>query len=183
LRKAPKSGALPGNQATGGRIVVQNAHTLDAVDLRLLEALQTDCTRSCEDLAELAGASRSSVQRRINRLRRAGVIEAECAQLSPNALGLSMAFVVAVTLERETTQITQDFMDKVKSADVVQQCYYVTGEADFIVVLNVRDMQEYTAVIEELFVGNPSVRRFQTNVVIERVKSGLRLPLKTIARS
>jgi DNA-binding Lrp family transcriptional regulator len=53
----------------------------------------------------------------------------------------------------------------------------VTGEADFIVVITVRDMQEYEAISRQLFMENPNVRRYKTSLVVRRIKSGTMVPL------
>jgi Lrp/AsnC family leucine-responsive transcriptional regulator len=59
----------------------------------------------------------------------------------------------------------------------VMQCYDVTGEADFIVVITVKDMQEYETLSRKLFMENPCVRRYKTSLVVRRVKSGTMLPI------
>jgi Lrp/AsnC family leucine-responsive transcriptional regulator len=153
------------------------AHQLDELDLKLLAQLQEDCSQTIERLGERIGASRSSVQRRIGRLRRDGVILAETAHLSAQALGRPMSFVISITLERETAETTAGFMQKMEAAAAVQQCYYTTGEADFIVIITARDMADYNAIVDQLFVDDPRVRRFHTNVVIKPVKAKLNVPI------
>ena len=59
----------------------------------------------------------------------------------------------------------------------VQQCYYVTGEADFVLVLNVASMQEYQDLAGQLFAENPNVKWFKTLVALDRVKVGLHVPV------
>jgi Lrp/AsnC family leucine-responsive transcriptional regulator len=160
----------------------QMTQLLDALDLKLLAELQEDCSRTCEQLADKIGASRSSVQRRLKRLREEGVIEAESARISQRALGRPMSFVIAITLERETAEATANFMKKMRDSDAVQQCYYTTGEADFIAVLTAQDMSDYNQIVDELFVNDARVRRFHTNVVIKPVKVGLSLPIPKLKR-
>ncbi|TIO55284.1 MAG: Lrp/AsnC family transcriptional regulator, partial [Mesorhizobium sp.] len=59
----------------------------------------------------------------------------------------------------------------------VQQCYYVTGEADFILVVTVATMADYEALTRRLFFENNNVRRFRTFVAMDRVKVGLEVPV------
>ena len=54
----------------------------------------------------------------------------------------------------------------------IQQCYYVTGEADFILIFNVSDMAEYEKLTRSLFFSNQNVDRFTTFVAMETVKAG-----------
>lgn len=59
----------------------------------------------------------------------------------------------------------------------IQQCYYVAGEWDFVLVLTVRNMEEYTALTRQLFFSNNNVKRFKTPVSMSSVKVGLGVPL------
>jgi DNA-binding Lrp family transcriptional regulator len=59
----------------------------------------------------------------------------------------------------------------------VQQCYYVTGEADFVLVIVIPTMAAYEALTRRLFFGNTNVKRFRTFVAMDRVKVGLSVPL------
>lgn len=59
----------------------------------------------------------------------------------------------------------------------MQQCYYVTSEVDFVLVLNVASMQEYQELAARLFAENPNVKWFKTLVALDRVKVGLEVPV------
>jgi Lrp/AsnC family leucine-responsive transcriptional regulator len=63
------------------------------------------------------------------------------------------------------------------STPEVMQCYDVTGEDDFIVIITAKDMQEYEAISRNLFMENPNVRRYKSSLVVRRVKSGTVIPL------
>ena len=58
----------------------------------------------------------------------------------------------------------------------MQQCYYVTGESDFVLVVVATSMSHYESLTRQLFFGNSNVKRFRTNVVMDRVKVGLEVP-------
>lgn len=59
----------------------------------------------------------------------------------------------------------------------IQQCYYVAGESDFVLVPTVRDMEQYNELTRQLFFANDNVKRFRTLVSMSRVKVGLDVPL------
>jgi len=59
----------------------------------------------------------------------------------------------------------------------VQQCYYVTGEWDFVLILLVQDMEQYTSLTRELFFASNNVKRFKSLVVMDRSKVGLSVPV------
>ncbi|WP_328605772.1 Lrp/AsnC family transcriptional regulator [Amycolatopsis sp. NBC_00345] len=150
---------------------------LDRLDLAILACLQADSRTIAEVIGAKVGLSAAAVQRRIKRLRESGVIEKEVAVLSPRALGLSMTFLVMVEMERENLTVLDVFRRQVQADDYVQQCYYVTGQADFVLVVTCPDMTAFEAFTRRMFFDNPNVRHFTTSVAMDRVKVGLTLPL------
>jgi DNA-binding Lrp family transcriptional regulator len=150
---------------------------LDDADLTILRTLQTDCRIGLERLAQGCGLSVPSVQRRLKRLRESDLILKEVAVLNPARFDYSMTFVVLVELERESLQQLDVFRKRAKAEPQVQQCYYVTGDADFILICAAEDMQDFEALTHRLFFENSNVRRFRTSVAMERTKIGLSLPI------
>ncbi|MFE0022865.1 Lrp/AsnC family transcriptional regulator [Amycolatopsis sp. NPDC059021] len=150
---------------------------LDHLDLAILACLQEDARTIAETIGAKVGLSAAAVQRRIKRLRESGVIEREVAVLSPRALGLSMTFVVLVEMERENLAVLDAFRRQVLAEEHVQQCYYVTGTADFVLVVTAVDMAGFETFTRRMFFENPNVRHFTTSVAMDRVKVGLTLPL------
>lgn len=147
--------------------------TLDKSDRIILDTMQTNARVSLEALADACGLSSASVQRRVKRLRDARVIESEVAILNPDALGQCMTFIVMVELERERIDQLDAFRRIVRKEVQVQQCYYVTGEADFTLICTARNMADFEALTQRLFFENTNVRRFRTSVVMDRTKVGL----------
>lgn len=150
---------------------------LDDIDRAILRALQRDARLSVEELGELVGTSRSSAQRRLQALRQSGAIAREIAVIDPRLLGAQMTFVVEVELERERVDLLDEFRRSVMALEEVQQCYYVTGRADFILIVMADDMPSYERFTRRVFTENPNIRRFHTNVVVDRVKVGLSVPI------
>lgn len=151
---------------------------LDDTDRRLLALLQTDARMPLDRLADAVGTSSATVQRRTKRLRDAGVIAGESAVLDPRALGYPMTFLVTVELERERAHDLDAFRRALVAEPQVQQAYYVTGETDFALICLARDMDDFEALTRRLFIDRPNVRRFRTNVVMNRTKVGLDVPVE-----
>ncbi len=150
---------------------------LDDIDKKILEILQRNNRLSADELGERTGISRSSVQRRIKRFRDEGIIEADVSVLSTKAVGRPMTFIVEVELERERTDLLDEFRRSMLALDDVQQCYYVTGHTDFILIVTSTDMTAYEEFSRQVFTDNPNIRRFHSNVVVNRVKAGLQVPV------
>ncbi len=150
---------------------------LDAADRILLAKIQEDATLGLDELGHACGLSLASVQRRLKRLRDAKVIEREIALLDPKALGQDMTFIIMVEMEREQLDQLDAFRRMARAEPQVQQCYYVTGEADFILICTAQDMADFEELTHRLFFDNSNVRRFRTSVVMDRTKVGLSVPV------
>ena len=151
--------------------------SLDSFDVRLLNLLQTNNRQTAEQLGEQVGLSPSACQRRLTKLREDGVIEADISVISPESLGYNLMMIVEVTLEREHIAIVEQFKRAMRKTHEVMQCYYVTGEADFVLIVTVRDMNHCDDFTKRFFFHNPQIRRFNTIVVMDRVKVGLKVPM------
>ena len=97
--------------------------------------------------------------------------------LSPKAIGRNLMMVVGVTLEREHPEIIETFKKSMQAMPEVMQCFYVTGDPDFILVLTAKSMEHYEDFTQRFFFENPHIKRFQTSVVMDRVKVGLSVPV------
>jgi|TARA_R110002167_G_scaffold109392_1_gene279035 DNA-binding Lrp family transcriptional regulator len=148
-------------------------NNIDQSDRVILGELQDNARLSLEALANACGLSTASVQRRLKRLRDAKIIEGEVVVVNPSALGQHMTFIVMVELERERIDQLDAFRRIVRKETQVQQCYYVTGEADFTLICTARDMRDFEALTQRLFFENTNIRRFRTSVVMDRTKVSL----------
>ena len=141
--------------------------------------MQNNCRITAEQLSKEIGLSASACQRRINKLREDGVIAREVAILSKEKISPVLTTIVEIALERETPNIIDDFKSSMLTIQEVTQCYYVTGEIDFILILNVRDIDHYQNFTQKFLFDNPNIRRFNTLVVMETVKQRLNIHLET----
>lgn len=150
---------------------------LDEFDLRILRAVQREVRIGVKELAEHVGLSASACHRRLARLREAEVIQSEIAIIDPQFVGRGVTLIVTVTLEREQTDVITEFKQATRDSIEIMQCYYVTGPVDFIMILTAKSMEAYDAFVERFLFANRNVRRFETYVVMDRVKVGFDLPI------
>ena len=150
---------------------------LDRFDIAILDVLQNDNTTPQRVIAQAVNLSAPAVQRRIKKLQDNGVIRANVAVLDPLKLGMPLTIVVEVHLENERPDRTAALRARIAAEDAAQQCYGVTGEADYLLVVNVASMADYEALTRRLFDGDDNVRRFRTSVSLGCLKAGLRVPL------
>ncbi|ASY61107.1 Lrp/AsnC family transcriptional regulator [Sinorhizobium sp. CCBAU 05631] len=150
---------------------------LDKIDRKLLNAVQRNNRLTTEELGELAGLSATACQRRLKRLRDAGVIEADVAIVSPEAVGRSMQMLVSISLERDRTDIIDRFKQAIRKTPEIMSGYYVTGDADFVLIISVRDMVDYERFTRRFFYENPDIKDFSTMVVMDRTKVSFAVPI------
>jgi Lrp/AsnC family transcriptional regulator, leucine-responsive regulatory protein len=156
---------------------VQSPILLDAFDRAILQILQRDNQTPQRAIGEAVHLSAPAVQRRIQRLRANGVIVGNVALVDPQRVGQSLTLIVAVELESDQPARLQGLRRRIAAATQVQQCYEVTGEVDFMLVVVVASMAEYEALAARLFSADPNVRKFRTYVAVDRFKVGLHVRL------
>ena len=159
--------------------------TPDAIDLQLLEQLQTDASLSNQALAARVHISPPTCLRRVKRLRDAGLIEREIAVLSVDKLslvaGYGLCAIVEITLDHQDQGALEAFELRVAKDAAVQQCYRVSPGPDFCLVVHTAHMPDYLALAQRLFTADANVRNVKTYFSIKRSKFGARVPLPTPA--
>lgn len=152
---------------------------LDPFDRQILNLVQEDSSRTADQLSEQVPLSPSAIQRRIRRMRADGVIVRDAAVVDPAKVGRPTFFIVSLQVERERPELLAHLRRWLAEQDHVQQAFYVTGEADFVLVITAPDTETYDALMARLVSENANVRRFTTNVALSLVKRGLTIPVPT----
>ncbi|MDX5384605.1 MAG: Lrp/AsnC family transcriptional regulator [Rhodobacterales bacterium] len=150
---------------------------MDRFDSLILQALQGNARLTADALAPLVGLSPDACRKRLAKLRSSGVIEAEIAILRPERVGRGLILIVEVTLQNERKADLDRFKARMQDAPEVMQCYYVTGNADFFLILSARDMADYEDFARRHFFAEDNVLRFRTSAVMDRVKTGFAMPV------
>jgi DNA-binding Lrp family transcriptional regulator len=151
---------------------------LDMLDRKLLDLVQRDADMGAEALGERIGLSASAVLRRLKRMKADGTILANVALVDPAKVGKPTFFVVALEIERERPELMSRLRQWLSGEDQVQQAFYVTGSADFILIVTAQDVESYDALMSRLMADNPNVRRFTTNVALGVNKRTMFVPVR-----
>lgn len=160
---------------------MQTPIPLDAVDRRILRALQRDGRMTYDVLAQEVGLSPSAALRRVKRLEESGTVAGYVALLSPERVGLPLTAYLNVRLEKHTERHKRNPMDLFRAAvqawPEVVECASLTGEMDFLLRVVVEDMAHYSRFIMETLLKHPSVQDCKTSFVLDRVKNTTALPV------
>jgi len=141
---------------------------LDEFDRAILEIVQVDNQRSHANIGEKVNLSASSVRRRLAAMQSAKVITANVALTDPTAQGLT--FIVHVWFEKEDPKTYDDFRLQMQKDSAVSQCYSVSGEFDFILIVHAKNPAAYEFWGEKSLMANTSIRRYSSSLVWSRTK-------------
>jgi Lrp/AsnC family transcriptional regulator len=152
-------------------------HELSRSERRLLDAMQKDTTLSQIDLAELSGKSRTSIWRLIREFEEAGLIEGKVALLNPKELGLQIHVMLSVSMVKHSDRTRQEFEAHVQSLPEVMECYSVSGDRDYVLLIISKDMESYNTFLNTQILDHPSVHSASSSFALRRVKYTTALPL------
>ncbi len=150
---------------------------LDATDLRLLAALQTDSSLSAAELAEKVGLSQSPCWRRIQRLKDEGYIKREVAILERKKLGLNAHIFARVKLSAHGRTHLAEFSKAVQTFPEVLECYVLMGEVDFLLRIVTQDVEAYERFFFERLSRLPGIQEINSTVALSEIKASTALPL------
>ncbi|MER9548415.1 Lrp/AsnC family transcriptional regulator [Mesorhizobium sp. M0322] len=150
----------------------------DRIDARILDLVQRNNRLTSDVIADKVGLSATACQRRLKRLRADGIIEADVSIISAKAVGRPIQMIVMVTLERERADIIDKFKRDIKSSSEIATGFYITGEADFVLYITARSMEDYEQFTRKFFYQNTHIKSLKTMVVVDRVKATFALPIE-----
>ncbi len=150
---------------------------MDVFDRKILNELQENNRISTEELGEKIGLSATACQRRLKRLRQEKIIAKEVAILNGVEFDNYVTVIVDIILKSGGANSTDSFKTRMLNNPHVQQCFYVTGNVDFILVITAQNMLEYEKLTQALFFNDDNIEKFHSTVVMENVKVGLSIPI------
>ena len=150
---------------------------LDLIDRKLLRLLQENALATTEEMGEAANLSPTAAKRRANKLHEQGVIRKCSALVDPQRIGFSVFTLVFINLERDRKEIVQRFKKVIRDHPRIVQGFYTTGDADFVLLVASRSLEDYEEFTREFFWQNANVKNFKTMVVMDSIKFGCELPV------
>lgn len=156
-----------------------NRLELDAIDLRILDALQHDARITNLVLAQVAGISPSPCLRRVRRLEEHGIIRAYETRLEPQLVGLAITAFVSIGLDKHGENESGAFKKTISKVPEVIQAFAITGATDYIIQVVAADLPAYSKLMMTLG-GIKGVKDIESSIAIETVKDYSALPLTPI---
>jgi Lrp/AsnC family leucine-responsive transcriptional regulator len=151
--------------------------TLDAMDIKILRALQADGRMSLADLAAAVGLSPSPCLRRVRLMEKAGVITGYVAVLNQQAVGLPVSVFVSVKLEKQREELLERFAKTIARWPEVLECYLMTGPRDYWLRVVVPDLAAYERFLKEKLTRLEGIASIESSFALEQVKYTNVLPV------
>ena len=152
-------------------------HELDRIDKSILRILQRDASLSNVALAAKVNLSAPACLRRVERLRRMGVITGVVALLNPRALDAGMLVLIGVVLDRSTPDSFAAFEKSAARVSGCMECHVVTGEFDYFMLVRTRDSDSFNRLHAEQLLHLPGVRQIRSFMVLKQVLSTTQFPI------
>ena len=149
---------------------------LDRIDRRILRDLQNDGRMTNVELARRAGISAPPCLRRVRALEEAGFIKGYRALLDEKLLGYEVTVFAMVHLTSQAEPDLRAFEDFVRNAQLVRECWMLSGEIDFVLKCVAPDLKTFQAFVAELTAA-PHVRNVKTSLTLRNSKDAAMVPM------
>lgn len=151
---------------------------LDAIDQKILRALQADGKISVGELADRVGLSPSPCARRIRLMENAGVIKGYAAIVDQKKVGLPISAFASIKLERQREEDLDRFEEAVSRWPEVLDCYLMTGQRDYLMRIVAADLEAYERFIKDRLTRLENIASIETSFALGQVKRSEVLPLE-----
>lgn len=150
---------------------------IDRIDAEILDRLQKDGRLSNAKLAVQLSMSETPCWRRLKRLEDSGIIEGYQAVLNRRKLGLGLMAFVQLGCAQHDEKVTKQFHLAIQNCENVLSCHNTTGEADYLLVVVAKDLDDYSRFIENVLRHLPGITSIRSNLSLREVKSSNQLPI------
>jgi Lrp/AsnC family transcriptional regulator, leucine-responsive regulatory protein len=151
-------------------------HQFDAIDPQLLAFLQSNDRAPLAELGGAIGVPISTLNDRLKRLMRQGVIAGFHARLSPEAVGLDLLAFVFVGWNDPKTEAA--FLEKVEASPDILECHHVTGVWNYLLKVRLKNTKELEQFLANTIKSIEGIQRTETVIALSTAKetSALRIP-------
>jgi DNA-binding Lrp family transcriptional regulator len=143
---------------------------LDPIDRHILDLLVKNAKMGNKEIATQIGLSITPTFERIKRLERHGVIQSYVAILDKKAIGKGLKVLCQVSLKAHNLDLLIGFEDQVVHLDEVSACYHIAGNYDYLLTIEVGDMDEYQRFLKEKLASIPNIANVQSSFVMSTLK-------------
>ena len=145
-------------------------YQLDNLDKQIIKLLSENAKLSNKEIASKIGLTVTPTFERIKRLERIGLIQGYTVVLNKKMIGKGLKVQCLVSLKEHHLDLLKSFESKIVHFDEVSECYHIAGDYDYILVIEVGDMEEYQHFLKEKLASIPSISNVQSSFVMSNIK-------------
>lgn len=145
-------------------------HKLDEIDYHLIKLLKNNAKAGTKWLADQVGLSVTPTFERIKRLERIGIIEGYSAKINSNKLGLALKVYCHVSLKSHNLELIEQFETAIIELEAVKHCHHIAGNMDYVLFVEVRDMEAYQYFLRNKLATIPNIANVQSSFVMKGLK-------------
>ncbi|MEM9725210.1 MAG: Lrp/AsnC family transcriptional regulator [Pseudomonadota bacterium] len=150
---------------------------MDALDKRILAALQRDSTTPLEELARQVNSSKTPVWNRIRKMRESGVIKANVSLIDPESVGLGVCFFMLVRTNAHEQNWLKSFQDAVARHPEILEAHRLAGDVDYILKVRVASPSGFDAFYRRL-ISEVAIYNVTSLLSMEEMKNETALPIE-----
>ena len=154
---------------------------IDLIDQKILKILQENGRITNAELAKQIGMSPPPTLERVKKLEKQGFIKQYVALLDPISVGIRNFVFVEVTLGRHGKEVVDRFLKEIQKIDEVMECHHITGDADFLLKIAVKDISVYEELLLHKLTGLPEIQHLKTLVVLSTMKNKTALQIQNMS--
>ncbi len=148
----------------------------DELDKKILRELQTDNTRSLDELAKIVGSSKTPVWNRIKKMRDSGVIKKDVSILDAESLGIESCFFVLIRTSEHERDWQEKFLKALKERPEVMEAHRLAGDIDYILKVRVQNARAYDVFYQAL-ISEVKIYNVTALLSMQEIKNTTELPL------
>lgn len=150
---------------------------MDAIDRRIVAALQDDATITHGELAEMVGASTASCWRRIKALEVAGVLRRTVRLVDAEKVGRGVNVLCNIRMRSHAQEARGAFEDFVQGRAEIIECFSMSGDWDYLLRVVVSDVADYNHFLMHILLSHPSVAGASSHFALAQTKYTTALPV------
>lgn len=150
---------------------------MDKIDIKILKTLQNEGRITNQNLADKVGVSSAACWRRTKAMEKSGIIKKYMAIVDAKAVGRGLCVFVNISLTRHSKENAEKFAKATQLRPEVQECYAVTGDADFMLRVMVPDIESYDKFLEGFLFTLEGISQVRSNFALREIKFDTSIPL------
>lgn len=150
---------------------------LDRYSLAILRQLQRDSRQTVQELSDAVGLSPTPCWKRVKEMEARGVIVGYTALVDPERVGLNLAVLVELNLDRHSEDQVRRFEAAVLACPQIVRCASTTGPSDYVLTVLMADIKRYEQFLHDVLFKLPGVTHVRSSIVLKEVKAEVALPI------